>query len=67
MVNVGSPASGVNAALRSFVRHGISRGCKIFAIYEGFEGLVKGNIKELEWKSVYGWNNIGGSLIGCKR
>ena len=42
VVNVGAPSCGVNAAVRSFVRHGVGKGCKVYAIYDGFEGLVKG-------------------------
>ena len=67
VMNVGAPACGMNSAVRSFARHGICKGCKIFAIYDGFEGLVKGDFKELEWKSVYGWTGMGGAILGCPR
>jgi 6-phosphofructokinase 1 len=43
------------------------KGCKILAIDDGFEGLVNGDIRELDWKSVYGWTSVGGSLLGCQR
>ena len=67
VMNVGAPACGINSAVRSFVRHGVWKGCKILAINDGFEGLLKGDVKELDWKSVYGWTGIGGSLLGCQR
>lgn len=67
VMNVGAPACGVNSAVRSFVRNGIWKGCKILGIQDGFEGLVKGDIKELDWKSVYGWTGLGGSLLGSQR
>ncbi|CAF0941347.1 unnamed protein product [Brachionus calyciflorus] len=67
VLNVGAPACGINSAVRSFVRHGIWKGCKILGVHDGFEGLVKGDIQELEWKSVYGWTGTGGSLLGCQR
>ena len=67
VINVGAPACGINSAVRSFVRHGVWKGCKILAIYDGFEGFVKGDIKELDWKGVYGWTGMGGSLLGCQR
>ena len=67
VMNVGAPACGVNSAVRSFVRNGIWKGCKILAVQDGFEGLVKGDLKELDWKSVYGWTGLGGSLLGTQR
>lgn len=64
VMNVGSPASGVNSVVRSFVRHAFVRNCRVLGIQDGFEGLVKGLVKELDWKTVYGWTGIGGSLLG---
>lgn len=67
VMNVGAPACGVNSAVRSFVRNGIWKGCKILAVQDGFEGLAQGDLKELDWKSVYGWTGLGGSLLGSQR
>jgi 6-phosphofructokinase 1 len=44
VINIGAPACGVNSCIRSFTRHGISKGCKIYAILDGFDGLVKGQV-----------------------
>ena len=38
----GGDAQGMNAALRAVVRAGLDRGAEIFAIYEGYQGLVNG-------------------------
>ena len=35
-------------------RHGLARNANILAIHDGFEGLVAGSVKSLDWKSVYG-------------
>jgi 6-phosphofructokinase 1 len=67
VLNLGAPASGVNSAIRSFVRHAISVGCKCLCVQDGFEGFILGLMKPMEWKSVYGWTGIGGSLLGCQR
>lgn len=37
VLNVGAPACGINSAVRSFVRHGVWKGCKILAVNDGFE------------------------------
>ncbi|RXM97864.1 ATP-dependent 6-phosphofructokinase, platelet type [Acipenser ruthenus] len=42
VLNVGAPAAGMNAAVRSAVRVGITEGHKIFAVNDGFEGFAKG-------------------------
>ncbi|XP_041816862.1 ATP-dependent 6-phosphofructokinase, platelet type isoform X6 [Chelmon rostratus] len=67
VLNVGAPAAGMNAAVRSAVRVGISEGHKMFAVSDGFEGLCKGQIKEIKWADVGGWTGQGGSLLGTKR
>ncbi|XP_030205493.1 ATP-dependent 6-phosphofructokinase, platelet type isoform X3 [Gadus morhua] len=67
ILNVGAPAAGMNAAVRSAVRVGISEGHKMFAVSDGFEGLYKGQIKEIKWADVGGWTGQGGSLLGTKR
>lgn len=39
----------------------------MFAVYEGFEGLVRGDVREVDWMTVNGWSSIGGSLLGTSR
>uniref|UniRef100_A0A674PMT7 ATP-dependent 6-phosphofructokinase n=1 Tax=Takifugu rubripes TaxID=31033 RepID=A0A674PMT7_TAKRU len=65
VLNVGAPAAGMNAAVRSAVRVGISEGHKVFAVSDGFEGFYKG--QEIKWADVGGWTGQGGSLLGTKR
>uniref|UniRef100_A0A3B3HFI8 6-phosphofructokinase n=1 Tax=Oryzias latipes TaxID=8090 RepID=A0A3B3HFI8_ORYLA len=67
VLNVGAPAAGMNAAVRSAVRVGITEGHKMFAVNDGFEGFAKGQIKEIKWGDVGGWTGQGGSLLGTKR
>ncbi|XP_071346671.1 ATP-dependent 6-phosphofructokinase, platelet type-like isoform X1 [Trachinotus anak] len=67
VMNVGAPAAGMNAAVRSAVRVGITEGHKMFAVSDGFEGFYKGQIKEIKWGDVGGWTGQGGSLLGTKR
>ncbi|KAM5144156.1 ATP-dependent 6-phosphofructokinase, platelet type isoform 2-T2 [Callospermophilus lateralis] len=67
VINVGAPAAGMNAAVRSAVRVGIADGHKMLAIYDGFDGFAKGQIKEIGWSDVGGWTGQGGSILGTKR
>ncbi|KAG7666326.1 uncharacterized protein J8A68_000137, partial [[Candida] subhashii] len=66
----GGDAPGMNAAVRAVVRAAIYRGCKAFAIKEGYEGLVRGGpnyIKEMKWSDVRGYLSEGGTNIGTAR
>lgn len=66
----GGDAPGMNANVRAIVRAAIYRGCKAFAVMEGYEGLVRGgpeNIKEMKWQDVRGYLSDGGTNIGTAR
>ncbi|XP_026565774.1 ATP-dependent 6-phosphofructokinase, platelet type isoform X2 [Pseudonaja textilis] len=67
VLNVGAPAAGMNAAVRSAVRLGITEGHKMLAVTDGFEGFSRGQIKEIKWGDVGGWTGQGGSILGTKR
>ncbi|XP_065570597.1 ATP-dependent 6-phosphofructokinase-like isoform X3 [Artemia franciscana] len=64
---VGAPACGMNAAVRSFTRNCIYRGDIVLGVEDGIEGLIKDNVKELQWSSVTGWVGQGGAFLGTKR
>ncbi|KAM9916307.1 hypothetical protein OXX59_010081, partial [Metschnikowia pulcherrima] len=50
-------------------RAGIYYGCDMFAVYEGYEGLVQGGdlLKKMEWGDVRGLLSHGGTDIGTAR
>ncbi|KAH7106308.1 6-phosphofructokinase [Auriculariales sp. MPI-PUGE-AT-0066] len=39
----GGDSAGMNAAVRTVVKAGILKGCEVFVVREGYEGLVRGN------------------------
>lgn len=53
ILNVGAPAAGMNAAVRSAVRTGISHGHTVYVVHDGFEGLARGQV------GVRGWGTWG--------
>ncbi len=65
----GGDAQGMNAAVRSVVRTGLDHGIQVFAIYEGYQGMVEGGdyIRRMDWDSVGGILQKGGTLIGTAR
>ena len=56
----------MNAAVRSVVRTAIDKGAEVFAIYEGYQGMVDGGerIRPMDWDSVGGILQRGGTIIG---
>jgi 6-phosphofructokinase 1 len=63
----GGDAQGMNAAVRAVVRGGLAMGAEVYAINEGYQGLVEDNIRKMEWDSVSGILQLGGTSIGTAR
>ena len=65
----GGDAQGMNAAVRAVVRTALDKGAEIYAIYEGYKGLVEGGarIHKMDWNSVGGILHQGGTIIGTAR
>jgi len=65
----GGDAQGMNAAVRSVVRIALERGLEVYAIYEGYQGMVDGEdrIRSISWHDVGGILQQGGTEIGSAR
>jgi 6-phosphofructokinase 1 len=65
----GGDAPGMNAAVRAVVRTALQRGAEVYAIYEGYQGMVDGGerIRKMGWDSVGGILQQGGTVIGTAR
>lgn len=65
----GGDAQGMNAAVRAVVRTALDRGVPVYAIYEGYQGMVEGGerIRPMDWESVGGILHRGGTIIGSAR
>ena len=65
----GGDAPGMNAALRAVVRTALNRGVAVYAIYEGYQGMVDGGdrIRNVTWDDVGGIMHRGGTVIGAAR
>ncbi len=64
VLHSGSPAPGMNAAVRAAVRIGIDKGHIMLGVRNGFPGLIDGTIQEMDWMSVNGWASRGGCELG---
>ncbi|KAI5285307.1 6-phosphofructokinase, alpha subunit [Ascosphaera aggregata] len=65
----GGDAPGMNGVVRAIVRMSIYLGNEVYAVHEGYEGLVAGGafIRQMQWDDVRGWLSKGGTLIGSAR
>ena len=65
----GGDAPGMNAAVRAVTRLALAQGAEVYAIYEGYQGMVEGGerIRPLQWDDVGGILQQGGTIIGTAR
>ena len=67
VMNLGSPAAGMNSCIRAFVRLMTYTGHTVVGVEEGFEGLLSDRVREMGWNDVSGWASMGGSVLGTNR
>jgi 6-phosphofructokinase 1 len=67
VLTAGAPSPGMNTCVRAAVRIGLDKGHYMLGVYNGFQGLVDGEIHEMGWMTVNGWAGMGGTEIGTAR
>ena len=63
----GGDAPGMNAAIRAVVRACAYNGIECVGIYRGLQGLIEGDFKELNARSVKNIINRGGTFLKSAR
>ncbi len=63
----GGDAPGMNAAIRAVARTAINNDIEVFAVYDGYKGLVENNLKKMNVNSVSSIINRGGTILGSAR
>jgi 6-phosphofructokinase 1 len=67
LLHGGGPAAGMNTAILTAVRIGLEEGHVMLGVSDGFQGLMEGRIREMDWMSVAGWTTVGGAELGTRR
>jgi 6-phosphofructokinase 1 len=67
VLNSGAPAPGMNTAARAAIRLGLDQGHIMLGVRNGFDGLAKNEVQEMNWMGVSGWASLGGSVLGTSR
>ena len=63
----GGDAPGMNAAIRSVVRVGSYYGLKVFGVRRGYNGLINGELEEMNARSVSEILQRGGTILQTAR
>ncbi|NVK28258.1 MAG: 6-phosphofructokinase [Flavobacteriia bacterium] len=63
----GGDAPGMNAAVRAVVRTSIFYEKRVFGVRRGYDGLIEGDMEELNTKSVKNILNLGGTFLKSAR
>ncbi|MFV9551188.1 6-phosphofructokinase [Algibacter sp. PT7-4] len=63
----GGDSPGMNAAIRSVVRTSAYHNIECVGVYRGYEGLIEGDFKQLDARSVKGIINKGGTILKSAR
>ncbi len=63
----GGDAPGMNAAIRAVVRATIYNGCEACGIYNGYQGLINGEVKQLASSDVSNIIQRGGTILKSAR
>jgi 6-phosphofructokinase 1 len=59
----------MNAAVRALTRTALGLGAEVYAVYEGYQGMVDGGglIRKFGWEDVSRTLHLGGTVIGTFR
>lgn len=63
----GGDAPGMNAAVRAVVRTGLNFGMKVYGVMRGYNGLLTGDMKEMNMRSVSDTMQHGGTALYTAR
>ncbi|MCI8590018.1 MAG: 6-phosphofructokinase [Clostridiales bacterium] len=63
----GGDAPGMNATIRAVTRAALANGVEVMGIYEGYKGLMEGNMKLFDERDVSNIINHGGTMLFSAR
>ncbi len=63
----GGDAPGMNAAIRAVVRTGIEEGFQVYGFLGGYEGLVHGKFRHMDFEAIGGTLQRGGTILYSSR
>ncbi len=63
----GGDAPGMNAAIRAVVRTAINKGIRVLGVNNGYQGLIDGDVVEMDLRKVSNTLHRGGTILKTAR
>ncbi len=63
----GGDAPGMNAAIRAVVRSALSKGMEVYGVHRGYNGLINGDVFQMDERSVSDIIHQGGTILYTAR
>ncbi len=63
----GGDTPGMNTAIRAVVKVGLHQGDTVLGVYHGFQGLIEGRVKPLQYEDVHSITQRGGTILRTAR
>ena len=63
----GGDSPGMNAAVRAVTRYALKRGLEVYGVYEGYKGLIEGNLRKFAPHDVANIIEKGGTILYSAR
>lgn len=63
----GGDAPGMNAAIRAVVRTAVNNNLEVYGVMRGYDGLIKGEFKQMNHRSVSNIITLGGTMLKTSR
>jgi len=63
----GGDAPGMNACIRAASRVALSQGFEVWGIYNGYAGLIRGEMEPVDRRSIANIVHLGGTVLGTAR
>lgn len=60
----GGDCPGLNAVIRAVIKTFLQNGCEVYGVYNGFNGLINGKLKLMNYADVSGILPRGGTILG---
>jgi 6-phosphofructokinase 1 len=67
LLTSGGDCPGMNTCIRSVVRTAVFNGLEVYGIFKGYQGLIQGQVKELNARSVSNILTHGGTILKTAR
>lgn len=66
LMHIGSVTSGFNCAARACARYLLKTGAQVYAVFDGVDGIISENIKQVTYFDSLKWHGTGSALGTCR-